>query len=258
LVPGVDQRRDLVTPRERELEETVDEDHRRALNAYIDRQPDAAALDESGLGSLCHIVLLCTGSALRRVGLPEECRHVRGSPARRCVVPVEVTAHRSRWPDVTCAVPDDDTPHAPVGERRPVDAQVVRPLRMGVLRPGRPAASSVMPLDDHPLALHVATYLDAEVVSVGSVLPDPPPWSPGRADAWRVRGMATRAAHRGHRHGQLVLEDLIAHARRHGGSLIWCNARVAALAFYERAGFAARSEAFDAEGVEHIAMWRPL
>jgi predicted GNAT family N-acyltransferase len=115
-----------------------------------------------------------------------------------------------------------------------------------------------MPLDDHPLAHHVATYLDGEVVSVGSVLPDPPPWSPGRSDAWRVRGMATRAAHWGRRYGQMVLSDLIAHAQGHGGSLVWCNARVAAFSFYERAGFAARGEIFDAEGVEHIAMWRTL
>jgi predicted GNAT family N-acyltransferase len=115
-----------------------------------------------------------------------------------------------------------------------------------------------MPLDDHPLAYHVAIYLQGEVVSVGSVLPDPAPWLPERSDAWRVRGMATREPHRGRRFGHAVLSDLIEYAGRHGGSLIWCNARTRARGFYERAGFVTRGEFFLTEGIEHIEMWREV
>ncbi|MGH8995739.1 MAG: GNAT family N-acetyltransferase, partial [Acidimicrobiales bacterium] len=113
-------------------------------------------------------------------------------------------------------------------KRRIVDVAQVRPVRMEVLRPGQPPEASVMPKDDHPLAHHVAVSVDGEVVSVGTIMPDSPPWDADRADAWRIRGMATRAGFRGRQLGGAVLADLVAWAADHGGTLVWCNARVGA------------------------------
>ncbi len=141
---------------------------------------------------------------------------------------------------------------------RPVEVSVVRELRGEVLRAGRPPEASVMPDDDHPLSRHVGVYVDGELVSVGSVLPQVPPWAPDRAPGWRIRGMATREGHRGLGLGNTVLSDLIDYARSMGGTVIWCHARIGARRFYARAGFVPRGEVFVAEGVEHIIMWRPL
>ena len=96
------------------------------------------------------------------------------------------------------------------------------------------------------------------VVSVGTVFPDTPTWEPGRVEAWRVRGMATRQALRGRRFGQAVLSALIEHARANGGRFLWCEARIGAISFYQRAGFATEGEPFVMEDVEHIHMWRDL
>jgi predicted GNAT family N-acyltransferase len=117
---------------------------------------------------------------------------------------------------------------------------------------------SVLPFDEDPRSRHLAVVVDGRVVSVGSLLPEAPPSAPERADAWRIRGMATAAGLRGRGYGTQVLSALLELAARSGGRLVWCNARTAARPFYERAGFSATGEPFVAEGVEHIVMWRPL
>ncbi len=152
-----------------------------------------------------------------------------------------------------------------------VDAQVVRPLRRAVLRPHQPVENSEYPADDDPRSAHGAVRLaphdhagrgDAagtDLVAVGSVLPEPPPWEPARADGWRVRGMATHDQARRRGFGGAILDALLTHVARHGGGLVWCNARIPAQGLYARAGFAPRGEVFDIPGIgPHIHMWRTV
>ena len=152
----------------------------------------------------------------------------------------------------------DDAPPAPTAPPRWVDVGVVHPLRMEVLRPGRPPGSSAYAGDDDPRARHGAVVVDDAVASVGTVFPDASPWEPGRVDAWRVRGMATREGLRRRGFGHSVLGALIEHARASGGLFIWCEARIGAIAFYQRSGFVTEGEPFVLDDVEHIHMWREL
>ncbi len=154
----------------------------------------------------------------------------------------------------------------PGGEAVTVDLvapEVVRPLRHAVLRPGWPAAESVYPGDDHPSAAHVAVRAEEpepgeDVLAVGTVLPEASPWEP-EVPAWRIRGMAAQEHRRGQGLGTLVLEGLIDHVSAGGGGVLWCNARMKASTFYERAGFVARGEVFDLPGIgEHRQMWRRI
>jgi ribosomal protein S18 acetylase RimI-like enzyme len=57
--------------------------------------------------------------------------------------------------------------------------------------------------------------------------------------------MATAPEARGRGRGGRVLAELLEHARAHGATLIWCNARPAATSLYERAGFVAAGEPWD-------------
>jgi len=141
---------------------------------------------------------------------------------------------------------------------RPVPVADVHPLRMAVLRPGRPPGASAYPGDDDPLACHVAVRVGTEVVSVGTVFPDRAPWAPDRTDAWRVRGMATRDDLRGRGYGRRVLDALIEHATANGGRFLWCEARIGAPRFYGRAGFVVEGKPFLLEDIEHLHMWRDL
>jgi GNAT superfamily N-acetyltransferase len=168
-----------------------------------------------------------------------------------------------------------------------VTPQETFPLRQRVLRPGRALDRILLPGEDSPIAANFVVR-DAgtrEVISTGSAWPEPPPWVAGSptyeehaghppyevpalareltGDAgsrcWRLRGMATAEEHRGEGLGRSVLEAIVAHVAAEDGTLIWCTARIRAIPFYERAGFAGLGELFDeAEFGPHLVLWKPL
>lgn len=125
------------------------------------------------------------------------------------------------------------------------DVSTVAPLRHAVLRPGRPAAEVKYSTDEE--ATHFAAYDTAgELVGVATVFPQAHPVT-GEA-AWRLRGMAVTARIRGSGCGAQVLRAVLDHAASMGASLLWCNARVGALGFYQRYGFTVDSEVFEVPG----------
>jgi ribosomal protein S18 acetylase RimI-like enzyme len=123
----------------------------------------------------------------------------------------------------------------------------VRPLRQAVLRPHQPPEACVYPGDDHPSTGHFAMSLEGVIVGVASVFRQAPePDDPG---AWRIRGMATAPEVRGRGHGAALLRACLDHARAHGGTRVWCNARSTAAGFYRRMGFREEGPEFDLPGI---------
>ena len=171
-----------------------------------------------------------------------------------------------------------------MGVARAVAVEVVGPLRARILRPGLPLEQSVYPGDDHPGATHVAVLVsgtsgsdadegdlfdDEVVVAVGSVLEeDPPPVLAGSGEVaaaapggrfWRVRGMATAEGWRSRGLGGAVLHALLERAAAGGAEVVWCNARLPAIAFYRRADFREVGGVFEAPGIgPHVVMWRAM
>jgi GNAT superfamily N-acetyltransferase len=107
---------------------------------------------------------------------------------------------------------------------------------------------------NEPAEAFAAGGFDGErLIAVGIVAPS---GEPGR---WRVRGMATAPDERSRGAGRGVLDALLEHARANGGSRVWCDARVPARTFYERAGFDARSDVFEVPPIgPHLVMEREL
>jgi ribosomal protein S18 acetylase RimI-like enzyme len=59
--------------------------------------------------------------------------------------------------------------------------------------------------------------------------------------------------------GRALLEHCFAHIRQHQGRLLWCNARLVALGFYQRLGFLAEGEQFEIDPIgPHYVMTRKL
>ncbi|GIW73261.1 MAG: hypothetical protein KatS3mg102_2803 [Planctomycetota bacterium] len=141
----------------------------------------------------------------------------------------------------------------------PVDAARTRPLRQRVLRPHQRAEELVYPGDDAPATLHlVACAAGGTVLGVASIYCEPPPGTQDQS-AWRLRGMAVAEEVRGRGIGSRLLQRCLAHARRQGGSWVWCHARLGALGFYRRHGFVAEGEPFELAGVgPHRFMRREL
>ncbi|GAA1793343.1 GNAT family N-acetyltransferase [Luedemannella flava] len=127
-------------------------------------------------------------------------------------------------------------------------------LRWRVLRPGQPRDSAMFAEDRRPGSFHLAYRDEAgDVVSCVTFIPQDLDGQP----AWRFRGMATDEAQRGRGLGSEVLAAGLAGVAARGGGLVWCNARVSALEFYRRHGFAQRGEIFDIPNIgPHVVLTR--
>lgn len=160
----------------------------------------------------------------------------------------------------------DDTIHELSALR--IDADATHALRGSVLRPDRPAAEVVFDADDAPSTRHfgVFTSTDRAPISIGSIYHEdrgaalvPAEGDPHAGRSWRLRGMATAESFRRQGAGALVLAMCESHAALERGTLVWCNARIEAVTFYESAGWAIVSDEFDIPTVgPHVVMQREL
>jgi ribosomal protein S18 acetylase RimI-like enzyme len=136
---------------------------------------------------------------------------------------------------------------------RRVTAEDIRPLRHSVLRPGQAFLETRYPGDD--AGLHFGAFDGDRLVGIASL------YEEGRADGpaggWRLRGMATDPDVRGAGYGAALLAACVEEVAGAGGTEVWCNARMAAVGFYRRAGFEVLSEEFDVPGIgPHLVMAR--
>lgn len=122
------------------------------------------------------------------------------------------------------------------------DAQT-HPLRIEVLRAGMANTDVVFPEDAHPEAFHLGAYDGDELIGVASFSPSECPFRAGAA-AWQLRGMAVRATSQSSGVGGDLLRMAIARLRSDEVTVLWCNARDTAAAFYERLGFVMHGDGF--------------
>lgn len=121
-----------------------------------------------------------------------------------------------------------------------ITAQDTHPLRLAVLRFDTPTKVVEFPEDGWPGALHLGLRVEGELVAVSSWVPRE---HEGRA-AVQLRGMATSRAVQGRGYGGVLLEGGCARMAARGETLVWANARDAALAFYLRHGFEVVGDGF--------------
>jgi GNAT superfamily N-acetyltransferase len=134
-----------------------------------------------------------------------------------------------------------------IAVRRASPGEVID-LRLAVLRPGGAREDAVWDGDHEPETRHWVAESDGRIVGVATVLARPYP--DGDGPAWQLRGMAVGAEERGTGVGRALLDAFAAEV----GAPIWCNARVTAIAFYERAGWRVTSEPFDTAVGPHRRM----
>ena len=127
-------------------------------------------------------------------------------------------------------------------------------LRQRILRP-HDTFDELSLLDDDPDTCHFVAVDDGTVIGAASVRREKAPWNVELRQSWRLRGMATAEDRRSQGVGAAIVEAVIQHVQQRGGGLLWCNARIAAVSFYEHAGFGARGESWDDPILgPHIAM----
>jgi len=152
-----------------------------------------------------------------------------------------------------------------------IPAAASYPIRHAVLRPSQSIDEVPFKQDGEP---GTATFgaIDrgsGAVVGVATVFREPAPFDAAEAgvrfgagneaSTWRLRAMATREDLQGQGIGSLVLNTALDHVAAEGGDLVWCNARVHAIGFYERAGFVTWGDEWvvPIHG-PHVVMWRRI
>ena len=126
---------------------------------------------------------------------------------------------------------------------RQIPAEAIVDLRHRVLRAGMPRHTAVFKGDELATSVHLAAVDAADqVVGCASFHLSE---DEGQS-AWQLRGMATDPAWCGRGVGRAVLtagEAIV--IAGDGPRRLWCNARLIAIGFYQRLGWAVCSELFD-------------
>jgi len=135
-------------------------------------------------------------------------------------------------------------------------AETIRSLRRCVLRPDRPPEETIYPGDDDPKSFHLSALEGDRLIGCATGMRDPLAGSD--EPAYRLRGMAVHEAHRNRGIGGHLLEAFEGAAQARGVTLLWCNGRVSAAAFYRRHGWESRGEEFEIIGIPHLVFTKQL
>lgn len=140
-----------------------------------------------------------------------------------------------------------------------ISTNPIRALRFRVLWPHKASLEEcVLVIDDAMETFHCAVRIDAEVVACCTLYPESCERFPDTG-VYRLRAMATAPEVRGQGVGKQMLLFGLQECRRRGASIVWCDARLAAVPFYESLGFVALPEVYEVPLIgPHQFMWKIL
>ncbi|MEJ7557613.1 MAG: GNAT family N-acetyltransferase [Pedobacter sp.] len=117
-------------------------------------------------------------------------------------------------------------------------------IRHEVMYPHLPLETIKLPED--PEGIHFGLYAGDHLTSVISVF--------NQGNTYQFRKLATLEASQSKGYGTMLLSYVIAYVTQEGGEKIWCNARTAALRFYEKLGFKPSGDYFSKHGIDFVIM----
>jgi predicted GNAT family N-acyltransferase len=131
-------------------------------------------------------------------------------------------------------------------------------IRHQVLRVGQARSSCYYPEDSFNQTHHFGLFISDQIIGCASIYKESHPDFKLR-QSWRIRGMAVIEKYQSKHYGSMLLESCINHAIDQKGDVIWCNARINAVAFYKKAGFKIIGDEFEIETIgPHFLMAKNL
>jgi len=127
---------------------------------------------------------------------------------------------------------------------RQISAAETIPLRHSVLRPHQPLAACHYPGDEDEINFHIGAFYNEDLVSVASYFLQKHP-ELAETPQYRLRGMATLPELRGEGAGSQLLVKGNEILREKIVPIWWCNARISAAGYYEKAGLSQLGEVFE-------------
>ena len=129
-------------------------------------------------------------------------------------------------------------------------------VRLPVLRKGKPIESCQFDGDNLATTQHYGIYLDNELVGIISLFKKNNSTF-SQKNQYQIRGMAVLENHRKKDYGKALLIYTEEECKNQEVDLIWFNARIEAIGFYEKMGYQKKGTPFDIPDVgEHIVMFK--
>ena len=119
-------------------------------------------------------------------------------------------------------------------------------LRHRVMASNRPFDSIKLPKDEQ--GLHFGLFHEEKLISVISLFTE--------NDSAQFRKFATEISEQGKGYGSILLNHIIEESMKNNVKILWCNARMTALGFYEKFGFEPVSETWIENEIEYVKMER--
>ena len=139
-----------------------------------------------------------------------------------------------------------------------IDAEKIRALRHAELREGQPFSTTSYLRDNDKDTFHMACMVNNKVVACATFYPEETEKISAKKP-YRLRGMATDANFRRRGYGRELMKVSVQKLKDYKVDMLWCNARLVAISFYESLGFKILGDIFDIEGIgPHYYMYKEI
>ena len=141
-----------------------------------------------------------------------------------------------------------------------INAADTYPIRQQVLIPDHdPKKAKFESDDDEDISFHLGAFQDLQLVSVASFYYDRNSTFPEQHQ-YQLRGMATLPEFQRLGLSSELLNMAFPIIKQNFCTLLWCNARVTAIGFYQKVGFKIQDEIpFEIEGIgPHVLMYKNI
>lgn len=141
-----------------------------------------------------------------------------------------------------------------------ISAHDTYPIRQQVLVPTHELKKAKFEHDDdEDISFHLGAFKDSKLVSVASFFYERNPIF-SDLHQYQLRGMATLPEHQGQGLSSELLTTAFPIIKQNFCTLLWCNARLSAVGFYEKVGFKKyNDEVFEIEDIgPHVLMYKNI
>lgn len=146
-------------------------------------------------------------------------------------------------------------------EIKQITALETYPVRHPVLRAGRPVEDCAFDGDNLLTTIHLGALMDNELVGVATFMKNSTSLfnSLPANQMYQLRGMAVLEKVQGHGLGKKILLHAETLLRTKQVSLLWFNARINAVPFYEKLGYHIKGDSFEIPLIgKHYKMYKQL
>ena len=144
-------------------------------------------------------------------------------------------------------------------EVKSIKSSETRELRHLVLWPHiQRMEDCIIDIDDREDAIHLGVFYQNKLISIGSIFRMNSPKLSHKIQ-YRLRAMATHPDYRKLHAGHLLLKEAIRLLKQLNAEVLWCDARLHATGFYQKAGFSMLPDIYEVKNIgPHQFMWFDL